>query len=150
MFGPGLYPASVGYDLATGLGTPDAANPLGRGLCRQLCALPQSGGSPYASPTTSSLKVLRPAVKANGTAFSVVKVTLRAAFGSPVPHKRVILVSTGTTPTRITPISVITNAKGVASFDVRDTAVQKVKYRATDLTDGVVLQATATVSYLKP
>ena len=150
VFGPGLYPASVGYDLATGLGTPDAANPLGRGLVSQLCALPQSGGSPYASPTTSSLKVLRPAVKANGTAFSVVKVTLRAAFGSPVPHKRVILVSTGTTPTRITPTSVITNAKGVASFDVRDTAVQKVKYRATDLTDGVVLQATATVSYLKP
>ena len=67
-----------------------------------------------------------------------------------MPDKRVILVSAGTTPTRITPISVITNAKGVANFDVRDTAVQKVKYRATDLTDGVVLQATATVSYLKP
>ena len=77
VFGPGLYPATVGYDLATGLGTPDAANPLGRGLVSQLCALPKSGGSPYASPTTSSLKVLRPAVKANGTAFSVVKVTLR-------------------------------------------------------------------------
>ena len=49
------YPATVGYDLASGLGTPDAANPSGGGLVAQLCALPESGGVQYASPTKSSV-----------------------------------------------------------------------------------------------
>ena len=69
LFAGDRYPATVGYDLASGLGTPDAANPLGQGLVTQLCALPESGGAPDASPTTSSVTVLRPAVKANGTAI---------------------------------------------------------------------------------
>lgn len=36
---PGLYPAGVGYDMATGLGTPRAARPGGGGLVGGLCSL---------------------------------------------------------------------------------------------------------------
>jgi hypothetical protein len=111
--------------------------------------LPKSGGVPHASPTRSFITVLRPAVKANGTALSIVRINLRTALGFPVANKQVRLVGTGTT-TRITPVSALTNLRGIASFEVRDTAVQKVIYRATDLTDGVLLVASATVRYLKP
>jgi hypothetical protein len=38
----------------------------------------------------------------------------------------------------------------VAIFQVSDTLIQKVIYRATDLTDGVLLIASASVSYVKP
>ena len=47
-------------------------------------------------------------------------------------------------------MTVTTNAKGVAIFQVSDTLIQKVTYRATDLTDGVLLDASATVSYVEP
>jgi len=33
---------------------------------------------------------------------------------------------------------------------VRDTVIQKVIYRATDLTDGVLLPASVVVSFVKP
>ena len=143
------YPATVGYDMASGLGTPDAANPLGQGLVNQLCALPESGGAPDASPTTSFVTVLRPAVKANGTGFSIVRVNLRTALGAPVAGKQVMLVGTGTT-TRITPASGLTNVRGIVSFEVSDSVIQTVIYRATDLTDGILLVAPATVRYRKP
>ena len=41
----------------------------------------------------------------------------------------------------IKPVYVTTNAKGVAVFQVSDTLIQKVTYSATDLTDGVLLDA---------
>ena len=87
-------------------------------------------------------------VKARRTASSWVKVTLRTALGLPIRAKRVILVGTVKSPntarTRIEPVFTTTNAKGVAVFQVSDTLVQKVTYRATDLTDGVVLGGSAT------
>ena len=49
--------------------------------------------------------------------------------------------------TEIKPVSLTTNAKGVAIFQVSDTKIQKVTYRATDVTDGVLLDVT-TVSYV--
>ena len=102
-----------------------------------------------ASPTTSFVTVLRPAVKANGTGFSIVRVNLRTALGAPVAGKQVMLVGTGTT-TRITPASGLTNVKGIVSFEVSDSVIQTVIYRATDLTDGILLVAPATVRYRKP
>jgi len=149
LFGTGHYPATVGYDFASGLGTPDAANPVGHGLVAQLCTLPESGGVPYASPTKSLVTASRLSVKADGSAFSTVTVTLRSAAGTPVAGKRVVLVGTGKT-TVIRPASAITNAKGIANFEVRDTVIQKVIYRATDLTDGVLLPASVVVSFVKP
>ena len=63
-----------------------------------------------------------------------------------------ILVATATSSdaasTEIKPVSLTTNAKGVAIFQVSDTKIQKVTYRATDVTDGVLLDASATVSYV--
>ena len=44
------YPATPGYDLATGLGTPVASDPSGGGLVADLCSLPTSGGAAYALP----------------------------------------------------------------------------------------------------
>jgi hypothetical protein len=43
-----------------------------------------------------------------------------------------------------------TNVKGVAIFEVSDTLIQKVIYRATDITDGVLLYPSVTVNYSKP
>ena len=148
------YPATVGYDLASGLGTPDAANPSGGGLVAQLCTLPESGGVQYASPTKSSITALEQSVDANRTSFSTITVTLRTRFGLPVAAKRVWLVATTTSPiamrTKITPKSTSTNVKGVAIFEVSDTAIQNVIYRATDVTDGVLLYPSVTVSFVKP
>ena len=147
------YSATVGYDLASGLGTP-TANSMGGGLEAMLCSLPASGGAAYASPTRSSITAVLASVKAKAAASSWIKVTLRTALGLPIAAKRVILVATVTAPSaaklKIQPVSVTTNAKGVAIFQVSDTLIQKVTYRATDLTDGVLLNASATVSYVKP
>jgi subtilase family serine protease len=147
------YSAGVGYDLVTGLGSPVAANAAGNGLIAQLCTLPESGGALYASPTRSSISAVLARVKARRSASSWIKVTLRTALGLPIRAKRVILIGTATSPTkaktRIEPVFLTTNAKGVAVFQVSDTLIQKVTYRATDLTDGVVLNGSATVSYVK-
>ena len=119
-----------------------------------MCSLPASGGAAYASPTRSSITAVLARVKAKPKASSWIKVTLRTALGLPIAAKRVILVATVTSPpssrTKIQPVSVTTNAKGVAIFQVSDTPIQKVTYSATDLTDGVTDQASATVSYVKP
>lgn len=155
---PGLanwwqYGATVGYDLASGLGTPSAGTTNG-GLAGLMCTLPASGGAAYASPTRSSITAVLSRVKAKPTASSWIKVTLRTALGLPIAAKRVILVATATSPpstrTKIQPVSVTTNAKGVAIFQVSDTLIQTVTYSATDLTDGVTISASATVSYVKP
>ena len=86
--------------------------------------------------------------------FSWIKVTIRTAAGLPIAHKRVILIGTASSPgagsTMINPVYVTTNTKGVAVFQVSDTLIQKVTYSATDLTDGVLLSASATVSYTGP
>jgi subtilase family serine protease len=148
------YGATVGYDLASGLGTPDAANASGGGLVARLCTLPESGGVLYASPTKSSITAVRLRVKASRTAFSTVTVILRTSYGLPIAAKRVILVGTAAPPTaaktRIRPVHVMTNAKGVAVFEVSDPVIQKVIYRATDLTDGVLVDPFVTVSFVKP
>jgi subtilase family serine protease len=148
------YPATPGYDLASGLGTPSASNPYGGGLVAQLCSLPASGGAAYASPTRSSITAVLTQVKAKRTASSWIKVTLRTALGLPIAAKRVILVGTATSTTApkatVNPILLTTNAKGVAIFQVSDTLIQTVTYRATDLTDGVLLIASASVRYVKP
>jgi subtilase family serine protease len=154
--GSGHYPATRGYDMASGLGTPDAFNPAGKGLVDQLCALDASRAS-YASPTRSAVIAEHLTVRAVGTAYTTVTVTLRTALGIPVAGKRVILVGTTATTaaksklaSRITPSSMISSARGVAVFDVSDTVVQQVVYRATDLTDGLLLERSATVRFVKP
>jgi subtilase family serine protease len=148
------YPATVGYDLASGLGTPDAANPSGGGLVAQLCALPESGGVQYASPTKSSITAAQHTVDADRMSSSMITVTLRTRFGLPVAAKQVWLVAATTSPiamsTSVRPRSSTTNAKGVAIFEVRDNVIQKVTYRATDITDGVLLYPSVTVNYVKP
>ncbi len=148
------YPATVGYDLASGLGSPDAASPSGGGLVTRLCALPASGGVQYASPTKSSITASEHTVTAVRAAFSTITVTLRTRFGLPVASKRVWLVATTEPPvamrTKIRPRSGTTNLKGVAIFEVSDTTIEKVIYRATDLTDGVLLYPSVTVDYVKP
>jgi subtilase family serine protease len=148
------YPATTGYDLATGLGTPIAANEDGGGLVARLCSLPESGGASYASPTRSSIVAVLSRVKAKRTASSWIKVTLRTALGLPIASKRVILVGTVPAPSGAKmltmPVYLKTNTKGVAIFQVSDTLIQKVTYRATDITDGVLIPASATVSYVRP
>ena len=47
-------------------------------------------------------------------------------------------------------MSTTTDVKGVAIFEVSDTTIQKVIFRATDITDGVLLYPSVTVDYVKP
>ena len=79
---------------------------------------------------------------------------MRTALGLPIADKRVILVGTVPSPAGVTTkaptVNLKTNAKGVAIFQVSDTLIQKVTYRATDVTDGVLINASATVSYVTP
>ena len=86
--------------------------------------------------------------------FSTITVTLRTRFGLPVASKRVWLVATTDPPvattTKIRPMSTTTDLKGVAIFEVSDTTIQDVIYRATDLTDGVLLYPSVTVDYVRP
>jgi hypothetical protein len=116
--------------------------------------LPESGGASYASPTRSSIVAVLSRVKAKRTASSWIKVTLRTALGLPIASKRVILVGTVPAPSGAKmltmPVYLKTNTKGVAIFQVSDTLIQKVTYRATDITDGVLIPASATVSYVRP
>ena len=148
------YPATVGYDLASGLGTPDAANPSGGGLVTQLCALPESGGVQYASPTRSTITASQHVVDAVATASSTITVTLRTKSGAPVASKLVWLEAATIPPaamrTKFRPRSGTTDSKGVAIFEVSDTTIQKVIFRATDITDGVLLYPSVTVDYVKP
>jgi hypothetical protein len=76
-------------------------------------------------------------------------VTILTAAGRPVANKTVTL-SQGGGHSVIHTISGVTNASGVATFEVSDTTAEGVTYSATDATDSVILRATARVSFSRP
>jgi subtilase family serine protease len=73
----GLYPAGVGYDMATGLGSPNAAN-LARTLCNEAHVTVE--------PTTTALALSRSSVAygAEGSVVFTVRVTGRSGKGRPI------------------------------------------------------------------
>ena len=69
----GPYPATAGYDMATGLGSPIVTDGAQPGLVAQLCQA-ASGGQPGSAPTISSVSAAEAAVGAtltiNGSGFT--------------------------------------------------------------------------------
>jgi hypothetical protein len=83
---------------------------------------------------------------ANGTSLSTVTVTAKDANNNPEIGDTVTL-SQGGGSSLITTLSGTTNSSGQATFSVADNATQAVTYTATDTTDGVTLNETATVTF---
>jgi subtilase family serine protease len=113
----GLYPAGPGYDLASGLGTPNAGSgePGDSGLVTQLCDQPRAAGAGTEVPagqavpttttttstTTTTTTLPPPVVTATtlgptGTTAAALSVrTLSPAAGPLAGHNRVTIVGTG-------------------------------------------------------
>ena len=85
-------------------------------------------------------------VTADGATAATVTVTLRDAQSNPVSGKTVTLAKSGGSST-ITTLSGTTNASGVATFTVKDAAVESTTYTATDTTDTLTVTQTAVVSF---
>lgn len=106
----GDYDAGVGYDRASGLGSPDPATFI-PGLCTTI-----------ASATTSTVAV-DPTTSADVATGARVTVTVREADDDVVPNATVTVTGLETGGTvKVTPIGVTTNASGQQSFDVDATA----------------------------
>jgi len=111
----GDYPATAGYDLASGLGTPIATSASGNGLVSQLCGYgapkpsPTPGSTPSqasaasAPPTagstspTASASASSSAVSAAATAFGVPPAVLAQAGNAPIRGLRLALRRRGRT-----------------------------------------------------
>ncbi len=96
--------------------------------------------------TVSTAAASPASVVADGTATSTVTVTLKDANSNPVSGKAVSITA-GSGGSTITPASATTNASGVATFTVKDTAVESVTYTAKDTTDNITITQTAQVSF---
>ena len=83
---------------------------------------------------------------ADNSTTSTITVTLKDAQSNPVSGKTVTLAKSGGSST-ITTVSGVTNGSGVATFTVKDAAVESTTYTATDTTDTVTVTQTATVNF---
>jgi hypothetical protein len=130
LFNIGEYSAGTGYDMASGLGTPNGAGFLA-GLCP-----PQFSAAKSTFATSST----------TGVALSTgptVMATLRNASGVPIANASVQISTTApggnlsidgvenTSATGTATTTVISNAAGVVSFDVESTIPQSVEVTIT-------------------
>ena len=140
----GLYPATPGYDMATGLGTPVGCSlATAFGVPGVSCAAAAAG----VSPTLSTLAAGPSTVPADGSTTATVTVTLVDGSGSPISGKTVTL-GQGSAHSVITPAAgQASDSSGRAVFQVSDGTPETVAYTATDTTDGVVVAQTATVGF---
>jgi subtilase family serine protease len=131
LFGVGKYSAGAGYDMASGLGSPDGAAFLD-GLC-----------PPPVSATTSSFVLSSASASIYGAAPSVTA-TLRNASGAALSDVSVQVSATGTagtvlvdgdttsaTGTGTAAEKVATSTAGVATFSVTSTVAQTVEVSVT-------------------
>src|SRR6202034_1342815 len=86
----------------------------------------------------------------NGTSGSTVTVTLKDSSGTPIPGQTVTLTQDSGGNSHITTVSGVTNAQGQATFSVTDTSSQVVTYTADDVTGGVTLINTGSVTFHGP
>jgi adhesin/invasin len=89
-------------------------------------------------------------ISANGTASSMITVTLRDQYGNPVPGRTVALDDAGSTSV-ITPVTATSNASGQATFSLTNTTPETVTYTATANDPGaIVITQTAQVTFGNP
>src|SRR5205823_3735733 len=98
--------------------------------------------SASASTATASASTLL----ADNSTASTITVTLKDAYGHPVPGKSVSL-DQGSASSTIATVTGTTNATGHAVFTVKDATVESVTYTATDTTDGVDVTQTPGVDF---
>jgi CSLREA domain-containing protein len=101
------------------------------------------------SPILSTVSANPTSVMPNGVASATITVTLRDVNDAAVPGKSVTL-GAGSGSSVIGATSGASDANGVVTFRVTDTAVETVTYTATDVTDNITLSQTATVTFTMP
>ena len=99
------------------------------------------------SDLQSSVGAAPASVVADGVATSTVTVTLRDAFGNPVPGKAVTLSSSRGAADTISAASGASNPAGVVSFTVRTVTAGAATFVAVDSSDTVTVAQTATVTF---
>lgn len=100
-------------------------------------------------PATSSVVATNGTAVADGVDFDTITVTLRDALNNPVAGHDVGLIAVGSPPgVAITaPGGTTSDPSGQVVFQVRATQPQNVTFRATDLTEPVVITQTALVNF---
>jgi hypothetical protein len=147
--------ASMGSDFAhVGLGSPNIGV-LHQMLRGQTVALPSATLSKtiYASTVVSGTEVPVPfpSVPADGTSEGVAVVALLDANGNSVSGKLVTLTANSGSHAVITPASGLsTVANGTVVFSVKDTTSEPLILTATDTTDGITLEQTASIAFAPP
>jgi len=106
-----------------------------------------------ASATASTMTASATTSPANGETQTLITVTVTDQFGDPEPGKTVTLQDAPSGNVQTHPISVgsstpgVTNASGIAEFEVDDTHAETVTFIATDTTDSLVLSKTVSITY---
>jgi len=96
---------------------------------------------------TSTIAASPSSVQADGINTSTITVTLLDAASTPIPGKTVTLVSNRGATDTISSASGSSNAFGVVTFTVKSTTPGTPVFTATDVTDNVVITATASVNF---
>ena len=131
-----------------GLGSPDVTK-LYLALSGKTVG-PVSATTSTVTASTSPGLVLSTSVPADGTTAVAIAVLLTDANGFPISGKSVTLAANGSA-VNVTPSTSVTNSEnGAAVFEVTAMTPGSVTFTATDATDGVVLTATATVTFAGP
>lgn len=86
-------------------------------------------------------------VEANGISSSTITVTLLDSSGNPI-HGKIVSLTANAGRSVISEPSGPSNADGIVTFTVRNTRIEKVKYSATNVTDGDVIYEKAVVSFI--
>jgi len=106
---------------------------------------------PFASDAAESTVTVSPAeLLSNGTASSIVTVTLYGANGYSAGSGKTVTLTSDSATALISPASAVTDGYGCATFSVADTEAGTVTYTARDATYNVAILQTATVQYLPP
>jgi hypothetical protein len=104
--------------------------------------------SQVADASTSTVTAQPSSVTANGIATATLSVTLKDSNNSPVAGKSVTLAKTsGPGSPVITTLAGTTDSLGLATFTVKSTTTGTDVFTATDTTDGVVINQTASVTF---
>jgi hypothetical protein len=144
--------ASLASDFAhIGLGSPNPAF-LKQALLNQVTEQPSPSDSWVASLIpVSSLSNVAFTVAADGTTSGGIRVTLWDANGNLVSGKTVALMASPANSAVISPANAVTSAaEGSAIFTITDLSPETITFTATDTTDNIVLQQTASITFSVP
>jgi Pro-kumamolisin, activation domain/Bacterial Ig-like domain (group 1) len=147
--------ASMGSDFAhVGLGSPNIGA-LHQLLSGQTVGVPSATRSKTVYTASviggTQIPVPFPSVPADGTSEGVAVVALLDAKGNSVSGKLVTLAANGGSHAVITPGSGLsTVANGTVVFSVTDSTSEPLILTATDTTDGITLQQTASIAFAPP